>query len=165
MQRRPFSSCRGFTLVEIMIVVLIISVLCTVAVPVFGRVKAKAKTSAIVNDFRVFAGAFATYAHESGSWPADADAGVLPPEMAGRIDSTAWSRKTPMGGQYNWENNQMHFGTRYQGCIVISPTPASPMPLDVNTLLEIDQAIDDGNLLNGNFRVGTGIIPLFVVQR
>jgi prepilin-type N-terminal cleavage/methylation domain-containing protein len=165
MQRRPFSSRRGFTLVEIMIVVLIVSVLCTVAVPVFARVKAKAKTSAIVNDFRVFAGAFAAYAHERGAWPADAAAGALPPEMAGRIDSDAWSRKTPMGGQYNWENNQMHFGTRYQGCIVISATAASPLPLDVDTLLEIDRSIDDGNLLNGNFRVGTGIVPLFVVQR
>jgi prepilin-type N-terminal cleavage/methylation domain-containing protein len=165
MQSRPFSSRRGFTLVEIMVVVLIISILCTAAVPAFGLLKSRARTTAIVNDFRVFAAAFDTYAHEAGNWPTDTAAGVVPPEMAGRIDSAAWSRKTPMGGQYNFENNQMHFGTRYRACIVISATAAAPLPLNVEALLDIDQAIDDGNLLNGNFRVGTGIVPLFVVQR
>lgn len=165
MQPRPFSSRRGFSLVEIMVVVLIVSVLGMVAVPSVARVKAKAKISAIVNDLRVFTAAFEGYSHETGKWPAEAAAGAVPAGMAGRIDEGAWKRKTPMGGQYNWENNQLHFGTRYRASIVISGTAASPLPLDVNTLVQLDRTLDDGNLLTGNFRVGTGIVPLLVLQR
>lgn len=165
MRRRSFSSQRGFTLVEIMVVVLIVSVLAMAAVPAFARMKAKARTSTIVNDFRVFAAAFDAYAHETGNWPADAAAGVMPAEMAGRIDQDAWTRTTPLGGQYNWENDQMHFGTRYRACIVVSGTASAPLTLDVAAMVSIDRAIDDGNLLGGNFRVGTGLVPLFVVQR
>ena len=94
---------RGFTLVEVMVVVLIISVLASLAVPAFARIKRHARTTAIVNDFRVFAGAFDTYAHENGQWPAEAAAGVFPAGMDQRLNKTAWLRPTPMGGQYNWD--------------------------------------------------------------
>src|SRR5205823_1419032 len=63
---RRVRSSGGFTLVEIMMVVLIISVLATLSIPVLQRVQRKTKTAAIMNDFRVFAAAFDTYAHETG---------------------------------------------------------------------------------------------------
>jgi hypothetical protein len=70
-----------------------------------------------------------------------------------------------MGGKYNWENNQLHFGMRYRAAIAITATADAPLPLDVNQLLDIDRTIDDGNLLNGNFRLGNGFCPLFVIQQ
>ena len=59
-----FSQCRapredaGFTLVEVMVVVLIISVLAMLSVPAVERVKRRAKTAVVVGDFRTFAAAF-----------------------------------------------------------------------------------------------------------
>src|SRR5262245_59165200 len=87
----------GFTLVEMMVVVVIISVLAAVSVPAFQRIQRKSKVTAISNDFRVFAAAFDTYAQETGTWPAEAAAGVFPAGMDQRINRAAWTRKTPMG--------------------------------------------------------------------
>ena len=117
-----------------------------------------------MNDFRVFAAAFDTYAQETGAWPAETAAGVLPPVMAGRLKSAAWLRTTPIGGKYNWENNQLHFGVRYRAAISIAAAAGAPLPLDVNQLVDLDNTIDDGNLLGGNLRVGTGLVPLYIVQ-
>ena len=145
--------------------VLIISILSMLAIPTVRRVRLKARTAAVVNDFRVFAAAFETTAHETGSWPAEAAAGVVPAGMETSLKIDAWTRTTPMGGKYNWENNQLHFGMRYRAAIAITATADAPLPLDVNQLLDIDRTIDDGNLLNGNFRLGNGFCPLFVIQQ
>jgi prepilin-type N-terminal cleavage/methylation domain-containing protein len=166
MRPRVHSPVSGFTLVEVMIVVLIISLLATIAVPTVQNLQRKARTSAIQNDFRVFATAFDTYAQEYGTWPAETAAGVVPPEMAGRLNATAFTRTTPMGGKYNWESNQTHFGTKYRAAIAISPTATAPLALDVQQFTSLEQAIDGGTIdwLGGQFRIGTGIVPLYIVQ-
>src|SRR4051812_29842747 len=69
---------RGFTLVEIMVVVTIISVLAMVSVPAMARIQRRAKTTAIMNNFRVFSTVFLAYSQENGTWPAEAAAGVVP---------------------------------------------------------------------------------------
>jgi len=159
------ASTRGFTLVEILVVVVIISLLAMLSIPGLQMVQRRAKSSAIINDFRVFATAFETYAHEKGSFPAEANAGVVPAGMETSLKADAWLRVTPMGGHYNWENNQMHFGNRYKAAIAITATGDAPLPLDVNQLTDIDKAIDDGDLYNGNFRLGAGLCPLFVIEK
>ena len=166
MLRARHAPDHGFTLVEIMVVILVISVLATLAVPTVAKLQRRARTAAIANDFRVFAAAFDTYAHESGGWPADTAAGVLPPAMAGRITAAAFTRRTPMGGQYNWEYNQLHFGVRYTAAIAITGTASSPLPLDVDQLLDLERTIDSQfDLLGGSFHLGTGLVPLYLVQQ
>lgn len=147
-----------------MVVVLILSVLTMLSVPGIAKLRLRAKTSVIGSDFRTFAAAFDSFAQETGAWPPEAAAGVIPVGMADRLNNTAWERTTPMGGKYNWENNQLHFGVRYRAAIAISPTVAAPLPLDVAQLVDIDRSIDDGNLVAGSFRLGTGFVPLFIVQ-
>jgi prepilin-type N-terminal cleavage/methylation domain-containing protein len=163
LSRRP-TSRRGFSLVEVMVVVLIISCLVTVGVPAILRQQRRAKTAVIYSDFRTFASAFDTYAQEFGVFPAEAGAGSVPTGMAGRLNAAAWSRQTPMGGRYNWENNRLHFGVRYRAAIAISATAASPLRIDVAQIYDIDRTMDDGNLMGGSFRIGSAINPLFVVQ-
>jgi type II secretory pathway pseudopilin PulG len=151
-------------LVEVMVVVLIISLLVTIAVPGIARVKRRAKTAVLVGDFRTFAGAFDSYAQEFGTWPPETAAGVMPAGMAGRLNETAWLRVTPMGGKYNWENDQLHFGVRYRAAIAISATIDAPLPLDVVQLTDLETAIDDGNFFSGQFRLGSSLNPLFIIQ-
>jgi type II secretory pathway pseudopilin PulG len=146
-----------------MVTVTIISLLAAISVPTVQIVKRRAIATAIGNDLRTFAGAFDVYAHETGGWPAEVAAGVFPPEMASRINSTAWQRPTPFGGQYNWDNNQMHAGTRYRAAIAISSTALSPVVQDADLLEMIDRIVDDGNLATGNFRLGADDEPVFIV--
>ena len=161
----PIAATRGFTLVEILVVVVIISLLAMMAVPGVQLVQRRAKSSAVINDFRVFATAFQTYAHENGSFPAEAAPGVVPIGMENMLKIDAWLRVTPIGGHYNWENNQLHFGVQYKAAIAITGTADAPLTLDVNQLTDIDKAIDDGDLYNGNFRLGAGLNPLFVIEK
>lgn len=152
---------------EIMVVVLILSVLAMLSVPAVARVQRKAKSTAIINDFKVFAAAFDTYSQEMGAWPAEAAAGVFPTGMDQRINQTAWLRKTPMGGQYDWENNQLHFGIRYRAAIAISATADSPLPSDANQLADLEFSIDGKKQTNwfaGSFHLGSGANPLYIVQ-
>jgi prepilin-type N-terminal cleavage/methylation domain-containing protein len=160
---RANSDRRGFSLVEIMVVVAIISLLCMMALPAFARLKMRARSTVIVQDLRVFSQAFDQYAQETGGWPPDAAAGVLPPLMAGRLNAAQWTRTTPIGGKYNWEYNQMHFGTRYTAAISIAAATGAPLPLDVNQLIDLDRTIDDGDLLHGNLRIGSGLVPLWII--
>ena len=155
----------GFTLVEVMMVVLIISVLAALAVPVVLRIQRQAKTTAIVNDFRVFAAAFDAYAHTSGTWPADSAAGVMAAGMSTYLSVPSWGRVTPMGGKYNWESNQTHLGTKLRAAISISSAAGAPLTLDVPMLIELESQVDgDNNLLGGSFRLGTGLVPVYVIQ-
>ena len=153
----------AFTLVEIMVTVTIISLLAAASVPAVQSVKRRTIATAVANDLRTFASAFDVYSHETGGWPAEVNAGVFPPEMANRITQSAWQRPTPFGGQYNWDNNQMHAGTRFRAAIAISTTPTSPVIEDVDLLEAIDKLIDDGNLATGNFRIGADGEPVYIV--
>lgn len=158
----------GFTLVEVMVVVVIISVLASLSVPALQRIQRKAKVTAIANDFRVFAAAFDTYAQETGTWPAEVAAGAIPAVMSQRLNAAAWLRTTPMGGKYNWEYNQFNLFATNRAAIAISAAPGAPLPLDVNMLYDLEHTIDSKTTLdwaNGSFGLGTGIVPLYIIQR
>lgn len=59
------SARRGFTLVEIMIVVAIIALLASIAVPGFLRARKRSQASRVVNDLRLIDGAVDQYAIET----------------------------------------------------------------------------------------------------
>lgn len=163
LKRSPERGNAAFSLVEIMVVVTIISLLAAIAVPALKSVKRRTVATAIANDLRTFAAAFDVYAHETGGWPAESAEGVVPPEMATRLKGGDWLRPTPLGGQYNWDNNQMHAGTRYRAAIAISGTATAPFVQDLDLLESVDRLIDDGNLATGNFRIGADDEPVFVI--
>ncbi len=148
-----------------MVVITIISMLAAAAVPTIVKVKRRSLATVVANDLRVFGAAFESYAHEAGSWPAEVDAGVLPPEMASRINSSAWMKPAVIGGQYNWENNQTHAGTTYRAVIAISSTSASAVVQDADLLEAIDTVMDDGNLATGSFRIGADDEPIYIVSQ
>jgi prepilin-type N-terminal cleavage/methylation domain-containing protein len=65
MKLRLFPSRRGFTLVEIMIVVAIIALLASIAVPGFLRARKRSQASRIINDLRLIDSAVDMYAIEN----------------------------------------------------------------------------------------------------
>jgi prepilin-type N-terminal cleavage/methylation domain-containing protein len=65
MKNRFSQNRHGFTLVEIMIVVAIIALLASIAVPGFLRARKRSQASRIINDLRLIDGAMDMYAIES----------------------------------------------------------------------------------------------------
>ncbi|AOS44471.1 hypothetical protein Verru16b_01533 [Lacunisphaera limnophila] len=169
-QRLPRSVAGVISLVELMVVVLIISILFLAAVPTYQQIQRKARAAAIANDFRVFSSFFQAYAHERGSWPAEAGAGIVPTGIdASDLQFENWTRGTPIGGKFDWEYNQTHPGGtspggRWRSAIAINSTADSALLIDADLMETIDETLDDGNLTTGNFRSGFGDCPLFILE-
>lgn len=132
----------GFTLVEIMIVVVIIGLLAALAIPAFGRVRAASQNARFVSDLRTFAQAFEGYAALNGTWPGNAGTGAVPPGMSGDFNESNWRGRNSVGGRWNWDRNvNVTAGISTTGVTV----PDAQMR-------EIDAKIDDGNLSTGLFQ-------------
>jgi type II secretory pathway pseudopilin PulG len=163
-------SAAGVGLVELMVVVTIISMIMLAAVPTYNRIQRKARASTVANDFRVFAAVFQAHAHETGAWPAEVPVGTVPLDMNNNeLKAEAWLKITPMGGQFDWDFNQVHPGGtspggRWRAAIGIVNSATSAVILDEALLLEIDRTLDDGDLTTGSFRLGGDGGPLFILE-
>jgi type II secretory pathway pseudopilin PulG len=163
-------STAGVGLVELMVVVTIISMIMLAVTPTYTRIQRKARAAAVVNNFRVFAAVFQAHAHETGSWPPTAAVGVVPAGMTeAELKSASWLQVTPMGGQFQWENNQVEPGGtspggRWTAAISINSSAASPILYDMDLLEEIDREIDDGDLTTGSFRLNGDGGPIYILE-
>ena len=144
--RFGLSTARGFTLVEIMVVVVIIGLLAALAIPAMKRVQRATQNNRAANDFRVFAQAFEVYSTTNGTWPNNVAAGVipsLPVPMTGDFKSDTWQSETVIGGRWNWDQGNFGFAAGIS---------ISNFTCDDAQLAEIDAKIDDGDLTTGNFQ-------------
>ncbi len=146
-------------------VVLIIGVLAAASVPALKKNARNARSSAVMNDLRVFSGAFQAYAQEHGDWPPGGGApGAFPQGMDGYLSQTNWSRTTPIGGNYQFATQSPEQGNRYAAVIIIASSKGNRVTSDANQLEDIDTKLDDGNLMTGNFFLGYRNYPVFVLE-
>lgn len=134
----------GFTLMEIMIVVVIVGLLAVLALPAFKKARINAQASVIVNNFRSFSGSFQTYNLDTGEWPAEhMVAGAVPPGMEGTLKASDWIEGCPINGYYAFENPD-------DGNSVAVLLVANDMNIALQT--RVDTLMDDGDLATGLIR-------------
>lgn len=158
-------SKRGFTLLELSVVVFIISVVAALAVPHFKQAQLNARSSAVMNDLRVFTGGFQAYAQSRGDWPPGSGApGELPAGTETYLRQTNWERTTPIGGRYTWALNSLQQGERHRAVIVIASVEDNTVTADRRQLEDLDRKMDDGDLETGNLRLGYRNYPVFIIE-
>ena len=72
-----FRNQKGFTLIELMIVVAIIGILAAIAIPLYANVQARARIAKAQADMRTIASAVSMYQAHTGTLPATGDLSPL----------------------------------------------------------------------------------------
>jgi type II secretion system protein G len=161
------SRARGFTLVEVMVVVVIIGLLAAMSLPTYRHITIRSKATAVENDLRAFSTAFITYNLQNGKWPGDEDPHVVPVEMASALP-TNFVLKTAMGGYYKWcfpTAPGTSDGVACKTAISIVGDADSPLNDDEDLRLLIDKQLDDGDLHTGNIQVGSTGSLVFIIEK
>lgn len=143
----------GFTLLEIIVVVVVIGVLAAVVVPQFSRANVDSHGARLANDLRTIGDAFILNHATTGTWRNDSGAfGVTPEERFPELrnpDIFAVGAGAA-GGSYDW-NGPPHAD------INVSCTWPSGRTSTIDAIVaEADRIADDGNPATGNMRFWLG---------
>ena len=92
---------RGFTLIELMVVVSIVGILATLATPKVVEAMRRAKAAAILSDLNTIRGAALASFQQTSTYPVTGDWGVVPPELVAHLPQDF--KFTGNGAQYRWQ--------------------------------------------------------------
>lgn len=155
----PIFRGRGFTLVEILIVVVILGILASIVLPMFNTTADAVRQGAFIADVRVFADAAYLYMQETGEYLEDSSSGTLPTGWAPYIEEDKWVQPTPIGGVWDFEQGDFgftsSFGVHFDGT---GDTRDDPF------MLEIDRIKDNNDLASGGFQKIAADRYYFVVE-
>ncbi len=92
---------RGFTLVELMVVVTIIGILARIAIPKYQQVRLRARAAAMISELNVIRGAAYQAYENNGVWPAETGTGKVPAAMKSLLRN-GFSFTPEPGVRYDW---------------------------------------------------------------
>lgn len=137
----------GFTLVEILVVVLILGILAALVVPSFANASDEAKQGVFIQELKAYADAAVLYRTREGEFLEDASSGTMPEGFEDYIRAEDWLNGTSIGGV--WDTEQDSYG--YTSAIGVHFQDAATAR-DDDYMLVIDTTFDDGDLDDGVFR-------------
>ena len=93
---------RGFTVVEVVTIMMIVSVLTRIAIPQMQEVLTRARATEVRASFSVVEEAATRLSIENNPWPDDTDAGIVPPELVDMLpENFSFDRERY---QLDWEH-------------------------------------------------------------
>ncbi|MDQ8185124.1 type II secretion system protein [Pelagicoccus sp. SDUM812002] len=137
----PTTKRRGFTIIELLVVITIIGLIASVAIPSYIASRQSSTATRTANDFRKFGDQFLLYSMKTGDWPSDGLPTTIPAGMEPYLSDSVWQKETPLGGSWDYDYNAFGFTA---GVSIDSATP------DDALFAAIDALIDDGNLESGS---------------
>ncbi|MFW5652807.1 MAG: type II secretion system protein [Planctomycetota bacterium] len=139
--------CPGFTLVEILIVVVILGILAAMVIASTSTTTREASQTSFVQTCKNFTQAAILYKIRTGQFLEDSSSGDVPTGFADYIDERAWERGPVIGGVWDAELNS-HGITSAIGVHFNNADDAK----DDVFMAEVDAMLDDGVLTTGGFR-------------
>jgi len=154
---QPAYRC-GMTLVEVMMTVVIIGMLAAILIPSVNMAIRGRQNAECARKLHAAAEAFALYRSEVGSYPADRNPGIIPPEMAAYYfpyyKISWWTSATDLGGLWDWD--ELKYSATWGGHSPIISISLSNPTADTEQMRDLDGLVDDGNLSDGRFiQIGT----------
>lgn len=137
---------RGFTLVEILIVVVILGILAAIVVPQFAGATQDARVGAFVSSVKSYADACDYYNAREGRYPEDGSSGIAPAGMESNIDTEEFASGTPLGGVWDIE----YYDSGVSAAVGVHFNTGTN-PGDTVMIL-VDEMFDDGDLNSGSFQ-------------
>lgn len=113
--RRLHRNAAGFTLVEVLTVVIVIGILSGMAVPIYRDVSVRADAARVISDVNTIQLAVAEYLVDNKVHPASGEIGVMPPQLKERLPADfpfAWGavkyryRRWALPGTGTWYKRQ-----------------------------------------------------------
>jgi len=143
---RKATSAAGFTLVELLIVVIILGILAAIVIPTMGGVTRDTRISAFATEMSILADAAERYQVVEDMPLPDTSSGVWPVEWDGYIRKDQFESGTPFGGVWDTELNSFGvvsaIGAHFNG---------GTAPSD-DDLTAVDVMMDDGDITTGKVR-------------
>ena len=140
---------KGFTLIELMVVVGIIGTLAMLSIPSVRSAADRAQATTTANDIRVFSDAVEFFTTQNGGYPEAMTYTNMPDEVASYLPTT-WKN-----GNYSW------FYVNTGNFIYVY---IYNLNFTAEQAIRLDRMIDDGNIATGELRMAlnnSGLIYLF----